>query len=118
MLGVSVGHPDWKYRIDWLRKRNVETKFVSFEPLVHPIESVDLGGVDWAIIGGESGENHRPMEKEWVLSLIETCHNQDVSVFFKQHSDTQTEARQTIDGKRIEEFPDMPNGVLPKPQRH
>ena len=118
MVGVSVGHPEWRYRIDWLRDQPAMTRFVSFEPLVHPIEDVDLSGIDWAIIGGESGPDHRPMEPGWARSLVETCREQDVAVFFKQHSDYKTETRQTLDGERIEEFPDLPVGVLPKPQKH
>lgn len=118
MVGVSVGHPELRYRIDWLREQPVATRFVSFEPLVHPIEDVDLSGVDWAIIGGESGPDYREMNPAWARSLVDTCHEQDVPVFFKQHSDRHTEARQTLGGERIEEWPDMPNGVLPRPQKH
>lgn len=118
MVGVSVGHPEWRYRIDWLRDQPAVTRFVSFEPLVHPIEDVDLSGIDWAIIGGESGPNYRDMDPEWALSLMDTCHRQGVDVFFKQHSDRKTETRQTLDGERIEEWPDLPVGVLPKPRKH
>lgn len=124
MLGVSVGHPDWRYRLDWLRDQPAETKFVSFEPLVECIPDVDLSGIDWAIIGGESGPNYRTMEPAWARNLIRACRRQDTAVFFKQHSDRQTETRQTIEypkgegQQRIEEFPDLPAGVLPKPRKH
>lgn len=122
MLGVSVGHPAWRYRIDWLRDQPAATTFVSFEPLVAEIDSVDLSGIDWAIIGGESGPNYRVMEPAWARSLIHSCWAQDTAVFFKQHSDVKTETRQTIrmdgENRRIEEFPDLPVGVLPKPQKH
>jgi len=124
MLGVSVGHPDWRYRIDWLREQPAETKFVSLEPLVECIPDVDLSAIDWAIIGGESGPNHREMKPAWARNLIRACRRQDTAVFFKQHSDRQTETRQTIEypkgneKQRIEEFPDLPNGILPKPRKH
>ena len=122
MVGVSVGHPEWRYRIDWLRDQPAATKFVSFEPLVDCIPDVDLSGIDWAIIGGESGPKHRPMKSAWARNLIRACRRQDVAVFFKQHSDRQTETRQTIEyrgeKRRIEEFPETPAGVIPKPQKH
>lgn len=118
MLGTSVGDPNWLYRLDWLKEQPAKTKFVSFEPVVAPIGAVDLTGIDWIIIGGESGPNHRDMKPEWALDLVGMAHEQDTPVFFKQHSDKQTETRQTLNGERIEEWPDLPNGVLPKPRKH
>ena len=122
MLGVSVESPRRTYRIDWLRDQHAETRFISFEPLVECIPDVDLTGIDWAIIGGESGPNHREMSPAWARNLIRSCKRQGVSVFFKQHSDFKTETRQTIEfqgiERRFEEFPTMPDGVLPKPRKH
>lgn len=122
MLGVSVESPRRRYRIDWLREQPAQTKFISFEPLVECIPEVDLTGIDWAIIGGESGPNYREMKPAWARNLIRSCIRQDVAVFFKQHSDKKTETRQTIEfqgeEQRFEEFPDLPNGILPKPQKH
>lgn len=122
MLGVSVESPRRKYRLDWLRDQPAETRFVSFEPLVERIDDVDLSGIDWAIIGGESGPDYREMKPEWAHKLIVECRKQDVAVFFKQHSDFKTETRKTIEyhgiEKRIEQFPELPNGILPKPRKH
>jgi len=122
MLGVSVESQRRRYRIDWLRDQPAYTKFISFEPLVECIPDVDLSGIDWAIIGGESGPDHRPMDPAWARNLIRSCRRQGVCVFFKQHSDRQTETRQTIeyDGKerRFEEFPEMPSGVVDFPVKH
>ena len=122
MLGVSCESPGRRYRLDWLREQPAMTKFVSFEPLVECIPGVDLTGIDWAIIGGESGPDHRPMDPGWARNLLRSCKRQDVAVFFKQHSDFKTETRQTIEyhGKtrRFEEFPELPAGVLPKPKKH
>jgi protein gp37 len=122
MVGVSVGHPDWRYRIDWLRDQPATTKFISFEPLVAVIPDVDLTGIDWAIIGGESGPNYREMDPAWARNLLWSCRRQDVPVFFKQQSDLKTETRQTLEvqgeERRIEEWPDLPDGVLPKPRKH
>lgn len=120
LLGVSVGHPDWRYRIDWLRKQPAATKFVSFEPLIDCIPDVNLSSIDWAIIGGESGPGYREMDPAWARNLIRSCRRQEVAVFFKQHSDRVTETRQAIeyDGQEqhIEEFPELPNGIVPAPQ--
>lgn len=122
MLGVSVESPRRRYRLDWLREQPATVKFVSFEPLVECIPDVDLSGIDWAIIGGESGQNHRPMPPAWARNIIRACERQGVAVFFKQHSDKQTEARQTIEyqgsEQRIEEFPETPPGVVDQPRKH
>jgi len=125
MLGVSVGHPDWRYRIDWLRDQPAQTKFVSFEPLVECIPDVDLSGIDWAIIGGESGPDYREMDPAWARNLIRSCRRQDVAVFFKQQSSYKSESDQAISypnshsaKQRFEEFPDLPTGILPKPRKH
>jgi len=125
LLGVSVGHPDWRYRIDWLREQPAATKFVSFEPLVECIPDVDLQGVDWAIIGGESGDSRREMKAAWARNLVRACRRQDVDVFFKQHSGRRPEEdielaypRPDSEKRRFEEFPELPDGVLPKPRKH
>lgn len=123
MLGVSCESPRRRYRLDWLREQPAAVKFVSFEPLVECIPDVDLTGIDWAIIGGESGPNYRPMDPAWARNLIRACRRDDVAVFFKQHSDKKTEARQKIafqsdEERRIEEFPDLPAGVLEAPRKH
>jgi DNA adenine methylase len=123
MLGVSVGHPDWRERIDWLQSQPAATRFVSFEPLVQDIPEVDLEGVDWAIIGGESHPDpseRREMKPAWARRLVESCRRQDVAVFFKQHSGPRPESDIELDmgdgPQRIEEFPTLPDGVQPAPK--
>lgn len=125
MLGVSCESPRRRYRIDWLRDQPAATRFVSFEPLVECIPDVDLSGIDWAIIGGESGPQRRAMQPAWARNLVRACRRQGVAVFFKQHSGETPEedvelAFPDADGerRRIEEFPDMPPGVLPRPRKH
>jgi len=122
MLGVSVGHPEWRYRIDWLREQPAQTKFISFEPLVECIPDVDLTGIDWAIIGGESGPERREMKPAWARNIVRSCLRQDVAVFFKQHSARQSESKQTLEfqgeERRFEQFPETPHSVLPKPRKH
>jgi len=120
MLGVSVESSGRRYRLEWLRQQPAATRFVSFEPLVERIDAVDLTGIDWAIIGGESGPQRREMDPEWARTLVEACREQDTAVFFKQHSDRQPEERTRllVDGmlRRIEEFPPLPHGVVPAPR--
>jgi len=83
-MGVSVENNDTTWRINELKKVKCSIRFISFEPLLEKINKVDLKGIDWAIIGGESGHNYRPVEKEWIQSLIKQCQEQKVKVFFKQ----------------------------------
>lgn len=122
MLGVSVESPRREYRLDWLREQDAQTRFVSFEPLVEPIETPDLSGIDWAIIGGESGaaDRRREMNPAWARELVYSCREQDVAVFFKQHSGPRPESDVRLDlgdgAVRIEEFPELPDGIVPAPR--
>jgi protein gp37 len=83
-LGTSVESEDYLERIDLLRRVPARIRFVSFEPLLGPIVEPDLGGIHWAIVGGESGPRARPMEAWWVEELRDACQRQDVAFFFKQ----------------------------------
>lgn len=83
--GVSV--EDKKYglpRISFLREAKVPVRFLSIEPLLEHLGSIDLRDIHWAIVGGESGPGCRPMEKEWVVSILEQCYKAGVLFFFKQ----------------------------------
>ena len=83
-LGVSVENGDYKARIDYLRKVNAAVRFISFEPLIGPVGKLDLDGIHWAIVGGESGIKARPIKKEWVEEIFRQCKEQKVAFFFKQ----------------------------------
>lgn len=83
-LGVSVEDPAHKGRIEHLKEINSEARFISFEPLLGPIGKVDLSGIAWAIVGGESGPGARPMEAAWATDLRTACETYDVAFFFKQ----------------------------------
>jgi protein gp37 len=83
-LGISVESADYLYRIEELRKVSSAIKFVSFEPLLGSVASADLRGIDWAIVGGESGPRARPMAQEWVDEIAAMCREADVAFFFKQ----------------------------------
>ncbi len=67
--GVSVENADYTYRIDHLRRSNAKVKFISFEPLIGDAGELNLNGIDWVIVGGESGPGARPIEKEWVITI-------------------------------------------------
>ena len=84
-LGVSV--EDRKYgvpRIDFLRKVEAKIRFLSVEPLLENVGHLDLNGIHWVIVGGESGHNARPMKPEWVDVIKKQCESADVAFFFKQ----------------------------------
>lgn len=84
-IGTSCGIASAKTRIDILREINAKVRFVSLEPLLEDLGQVNLAGIQWAIIGGESDyDSPRPMKQEWVLNLIQQVKEQGVKVFFKQ----------------------------------
>lgn len=82
--GVSVENADCCFRIDHLRQTPAEVKFLSLEPLLGPLGVLELGGVDWAIVGGESGPGARRMSAEWVRDIRAQCMAANVAFFFKQ----------------------------------
>jgi protein gp37 len=83
-LGTSVEDEEATGRIDELREVDAQVRFVSFEPLVGKIEDPDLSGIDWAIVGGESGHDATELEESWVRLIKQACDDYDVPFFFKQ----------------------------------
>lgn len=82
--GTSVENEKVGYRIDHLRKTGAAIKFLSLEPLLGPLPNLNLYGIDWVIVGGESGPGARPMKKEWVIDIRDQCIAAGVPFFFKQ----------------------------------
>ena len=111
-LGVSVEDSAHKSRIDHLRKVNSEARFISFEPLLGAIGTVDLSGIAWAIVGGESGPRARPMNPEWATELRDACKKFGVAFFFKQWGG----ARPKSGGRLLEgvEWNGFPLHIVPK----
>lgn len=72
-LGVSVENEEFKWRIDCLRRTRAAIKFLSLEPLLGPLDNLDLANIDWAIAGGESGPGARPINAEWGRSIRDQC---------------------------------------------
>jgi protein gp37 len=113
-LGTSVELGMYKTRIDTLRDVSVRVRFVSFEPLLGPLGKLDLHGIAWAIVGGESGPNHRPIKPEWVREVREQCHQQHVAFFFKQWGgSTAKSGGRILDGKEWNEYPANQSLELP-----
>lgn len=83
-IGVSVGIAKSKRRLQQLREIPAELRFVSFEPLLEDLGELDLAGIDWAIVGGESGAKARPCELDWLSSVVRQAQSQSVPVFVKQ----------------------------------
>lgn len=112
-LGVTVECTSTKNRIDELRNLNASIKFLSCEPLLEDLGELDLNGIDWVIVGGESGPKARPMKQEWVLNIKEQVNKQKAAFFFKQWgtwgSDgvkrNKTENGKLLQGQIIQEMP-------------
>src|ERR1700722_19296568 len=99
-MGTSVENQQYTSRIDLLRKTNAHLKFLSIEPLLGPLEGLNLRKIDWVIAGGESGFNPRPMKEEWVVSIRDQCRAQGVSFFFKQWGGrNKKQAGRTLQGR-------------------
>lgn len=105
-MGTSVENEKYLNRIDELRKVACKMRFISFEPLLGPIGPVNLGQIDWVIIGGESGKGFRKIQKEWVIDLINRCQTQDVPVFFKQWGGVRPKSGgRLVDGNEYSQYP-------------
>lgn len=83
-MGVSVENDDCAFRIGHLRQVEAAIRFLSLEPLLGLLPDLDLSGIDWVIVGGESGPGARPMKEEWVLDIRDQCRESGVPFFFKQ----------------------------------
>ena len=83
-LGTSIESARWMDRLERLRETGASVKFLSLEPLLGPLTSIPLDGIDWVIVGGESGPRARPMEADWVREIRDSCLQHKVPFFFKQ----------------------------------
>ncbi len=83
-MGVTVESADYTFRIEHLRKTGAHTKFLCMEPLLGPVPALDLRGIHWVIVGGESGPGARPMKEEWAAGIRDQCLKARVSFYFKQ----------------------------------
>ncbi len=108
-MGVSVENEKVMNRIDLLKQTGARVKFISCEPLIGPLPDLDLQGIDWVIVGGESGRKPRPMKPEWVTEIREKCKHSNTPFFFKQWGGTnKKKAGRNLDGKTWDQMPEFP----------
>ncbi len=107
-MGVSVENQAYTFRIDHLRQTNAKTKFLSLEPLLGPLTNLDLFGIHWVIVGGESGPGARPIQQSWVVSIRDQCQEANVPFFFKQWGGTnKKKSGRELDGRTWDELPTL-----------
>ncbi len=105
-MGVSVENDKYKQRIDDLRQTGAHVKFLSLEPLLGSLGKLNLCGIDWAIVGGESGPGARPLNAEWVTEIRDQCLRSGVAFFFKQWGGVQkSKTGRTLEGRTWDQMP-------------
>jgi protein gp37 len=110
-MGVSVETSDYVDRIDHLRATGARIKFLSLEPLIGPLPGLNLDGIDWVAVGGESGPGTRPLEPAWVSDIRDQCLVANVPFFFKQWGGVRKKAAgRVLDGRTWDQMPTMACG--------
>jgi len=123
-FAASAGHIWWGVsvenrkhgipRIDWLKKSHAAIKFLSVEPLLEDVSEADFSGIDWVIVGGESGPGCRPMKSEWVEALLIKCRTSKIPFFFKQWGGTQKKkAGRALNGRTYDAMPKVTRKTIP-----
>lgn len=119
-MGVSVENQDHTFRIEHLRRTGAQVKFLSLEPLLGPLPGLNLQGMDWVIVGGESGPGARPIEISWVVDLRDQCRRARVPFFFKQWGGRNKKAAgRKLEGETYDQMPVIPvnDSRAPMPAR-
>ena len=107
-MGVSVESQAYTFRIDHLRQTPARVKFLSLEPLLSALPNLNLAGIDWAIVGGESGPGARPMAPEWVKDIRNQCQAAQVAFFFKQWGGVhKSKTGRLLEGRTWDELPHL-----------
>ena len=105
-MGISIENNNFYERIRLLQKTKAKIKFLSCEPLLGPLSRLPLKGIDWVIVGGESGSKARIMEPEWVNNILEQCKKKKVKFFFKQWGGTnKKKAGRELNGRTYDDMP-------------
>jgi protein gp37 len=105
-MGVSIENRRFVERADYLRRVDAAVRFISAEPLLGPLEGLDLGDIDWLIAGGESGAGHRPVRIEWLRDLQKRCKDSETAFFFKQWGGHRPKSGgRLLDGRTWDELP-------------
>lgn len=111
-MGITVESQKYKHRINDLRKTPAYIKFISIEPLLSLLPQLPLRGIDWIIVGGESGHGARPMKKEWALKIMRQCVSNNVPFFFKQWGGVNKKKNgRLLESKEWNQTPDLSNSV-------
>jgi len=106
-MGVSVENERQTHRIARLRQTGARIKFLSLEPLLGPLSNLALDGIDWAIVGGESGAKPRPVEEAWIVEIRDQCRRAGVAFFFKQWGGkNKKKAGRLLEGRTWDEMPE------------
>lgn len=106
-MGVTVENKKYISRIDDLRHSGANVKFLSLEPLLGPLSNLNLEGIDWVIVGGESGPGARPMKKSWVTDIRDQCFKTGTAFFFKQWGGTNKKKNgRMLDGHTWDQVPE------------
>jgi protein gp37 len=105
-LGVSVENEEHAFRIDHLRRVAAPVRMISFEPLLGPVGPLDLAGIQWAIVGGESGPGARPVRQAWIEEIRDACARSGTAFFFKQWGGVnKARSGRLLDGRTWDELP-------------
>lgn len=113
-MGVSIEAQNYIYRVDYLRTVPASVRFLSIEPLLSRISNLKLDGIDWVIVGGESGPNSRRIDPSWVREIRDTCINAEVAFFFKQWGGTRKKTTgRLLDGIKWDQKPKPNRRILP-----
>ncbi|MEZ4593811.1 MAG: phage Gp37/Gp68 family protein [Chloroflexota bacterium] len=105
-MGVSVESSKYQFRINHLRETKAKIKFLSLEPLLGPLPALNVSGIDWVIVGGESGPGARPIEERWVTDIRDQCLSAEVPFFFKQWGGANKKKNgRTLQGRTWDQLP-------------
>ncbi len=111
-MGVSIENDDYVHRLNSLRETGARIKFLSLEPLLGPLPNLNLHGIDWVIVGGESGPGARPMQADWVRDIRDQCVATNVPFFFKQWGGlSKKKSGRTLDGQTWDQTPARMQGA-------
>ena len=107
-MGVSVESDRYLFRSNDLRRVPAAIRFLSIEPLLGPLPNLDLTGIDWVIVGGESGPGARPIQLEWVTNIRDACNAAEIAFFFKQWGGRTPKAGgRDLEGRTWDELPEV-----------
>ena len=112
-LGVSIERNDYCWRADALRTAPARTRWVCAEPLLGPLDDLDLTGIHWLVVGGESGPDYRRMDHAWVRALRDKCASAGVAFYFKQSNGPYPGMNPRLDGRLHQEMPEVRRMPLP-----